>query len=334
MPSTLSGSRSNGPVRLLFSRPRMDATSEGRTRLGNTDSSALPDPRPFCAMDPRASSSTSPEGRVAVSLRPSRFIAQSAKRRGAGRSEGRRGEPQEARRQVERDGEAEAEGSWRRRRRRRRNRRRGGCGGPMYLLQKSEGCGGVVREGLSDANQDNLFHLDFSVLRSPCVTLRSLSGPISRTRLLAFCTMGNTSSDEDAGDMVEHDESTRSNTASSRRSSAPSRTANQTISAKASSVASRSKSSNTSRRSMVVVASSAASSIAASVKAATAAPGVALADLRKGLRTSEQASVEVLHKILNDTTGATDLLKISKEVDQAGRSGLFYAAWHNRNLCA
>ena len=146
--------------------------------------------------------------------------------------------------------------------------------------------------------------------------------------------MGNTSSDEDAGDMVEHDESTRSNTASSRRSSAPSRTANQTISAKASSVASRSKSSNTSRRSMVVVASSAASSIAASVKSATAAPGVALADLRKGLRTSEQASVEVLHKILNDTTGATDLLKISKEVDQAGRSGLFYAAWHNRNLCA
>ena len=62
--------------------------------------------------------------------------------------------------------------------------------------------------------------------------------------------------------------------------------------------------------------------------------GVALADLRKGLRTGEQASVEVLHKILNDTTGATDLLKISKEVDQAGRSGLFYAAWHNRNLCA
>jgi hypothetical protein len=143
---------------------------------------------------------------------------------------------------------------------------------------------------------------------------------------------GNNSSDEDAGDMVEHDESTR-NTASSRRSSAPSRTANQTISAKES-VASRSKSSNTSRRSMVVVASSAASSIAASVKAATAAPGVALADLRKGLRKSEQASVEVLHKILNDTTGATDLLKLSKEVDQAGRSGLFYAAWHDRNLCA
>jgi hypothetical protein len=70
------------------------------------------------------------------------------------------------------------------------------------------------------------------------------------------------------------------------------------------------------------------------VKAATAAPGVALADLRKGLRKSEHASVEVLHKILNDTTGATDLLKLSKEVDQAGRSGLFYAAWHDRNLCA